>query len=203
MEAADRKLILGYVERHLQGMCGTFRIPRFSANIDIDAMNERLVQYRTRFKRWVAMDKNRIYDSLPDPMGAGDRLHDAYSAFITLEDFRCSRMRRRSGCVNDELYARAEAATKEIYDPIEYVANAEVERCNEDLAAFNRAVKRHNASVGAASFLHELARAERVKIHRDSGHASGMSAAANQGGRNRCTRRRHKPDNHASRHWSS
>src|SRR5690606_4232698 len=156
---ADRKRILGDVERHLQGMCGTFRIPQFSADIDIDEVNERLVEYRECFGRWVALGKHRIYESLPDPMGAGDRLHDAHSAFITLKDFRCSQLPKRANCVKDDLYARAEAATKGIYDPFEYVANAEVDRFNQDLAAFNRGVKRHNSTVEAANFLHELARA--------------------------------------------
>jgi tetratricopeptide (TPR) repeat protein len=156
---ADRQRILADVQRHLQGMCGTFRMPQFNPGIDIDALNERMDKYRQCFRRWLSLGSEEVYASLSDSLEAGERLYEAHSAFITLKDFRCSQRPKRSNCVKDDLYARAEAATEGIYEPFEYVANAEVRRFNQDLDAFNRAVQRHNTTVEVTNFLDELGRA--------------------------------------------
>ena len=157
---ADQKLALGGVTRHLHAMCGNYRLPQFSTDLDTAAMNAGLIEYRDCLQRWFKMDESDIYDSLPaEVMAAGERLYEAHSAIAAAKALRCSQMPKRSKCVKDDMYARAEAATAGIYEPIDFVRKAEFERLNNEVAAYNRSVGRHNAGVDTANFFQELARA--------------------------------------------
>jgi tetratricopeptide (TPR) repeat protein len=156
----DRNLTFASVRRHLQATCGSFSVPKFSPGHDADQVNEDLQRYGKCVKQW-ARNALDVHDSHPaNVLEAIDRLLDTEIAVeFVREGFHCSKAPKDAVCWKEAELARAEAALAGIDDPVEFLAEAEFRRLNAEVAAYNKAVDRHDTKVEIAEFLNDLGRA--------------------------------------------
>lgn len=156
---ADRELTLRGITRHLHSQCTDYRLPQFSPGLDIDQVNADLGRYRDCLRTWVSIPEIEIYDSLtPAEVAAGERLYDAKNLIVHEgEELRCSKMPKRSKCIQDAMFTKVEPLMNGADEPIQFVRNLEIERFNADLAALNKAIDRHNTGVAIADFLQGVA----------------------------------------------
>lgn len=156
---ADRQLALRGITRHLHSQCGHFRVPPFSADMNIDAVNSDVRRYGNCLNRWISMPEIEIHDTLtPAEIAAGERLYDATNLIVhEAKELRCSKMPKRSKCIQDAVFDKVEPLVHGADDPIRLVRKNEVDRLTNDLAALRKAIGRHNRNVAVADFLHDLA----------------------------------------------
>jgi tetratricopeptide (TPR) repeat protein len=158
---ADRTLTLRGITRHLHSQCSNYRLPRFSPDLDTEAVNADLNRYRDCLRQWVSIPEIEIYDSLtPAEIAAGERLYDAKNIVAhDAEALRCSNMPKRSKCIPDAAFTKVEPLMAGAEDPFTWVRNFEIERLNNDLAALSKAIDSHNRGVAIADFVNSLAEA--------------------------------------------
>jgi tetratricopeptide (TPR) repeat protein len=157
---ADRNVTLRGITRHLHTQCGNFRLPQFSPDMDVAELNSDLERYRNCFQQWLSLPEIEIHDSLTAAeVAAGERLYDAKNLMTDAEELRCSKMPKRSKCIQDAVFTKVEPLLEGAEDPFTLARNLEVKRFNSDLAALNKAIDRHNRNVSIADFLHGVAEA--------------------------------------------
>ncbi len=158
---ADRTLTLRGITRHLHSQCSNYRLPRFSPDLDTEAVNADLNRYRDCLRQWVSIPEIEIYDSLtPAEVAAGERLYDAKNIFAyDAEVLRCSNMPKRSKCIQDAVFTKVEPLMAGAEEPITWVRNFEIERLNNDLAVLSKAIDSHNRGVAISEFVNSLAEA--------------------------------------------
>jgi tetratricopeptide (TPR) repeat protein len=155
---ADRQLAMNGITRHLHSQCGNYRVPEFYEGMDTDEANADLERYRNCFRTWLNIPEIEIHDSLTEAeVAAGDRVYDAKVLALDAEELRCSKMPKRSKCVQDATLTRIAPLLEGAEDLFTLVRNIEVGRLNSGLAALNKAIERHNRNVEIAEFVNALA----------------------------------------------
>jgi tetratricopeptide (TPR) repeat protein len=148
---ADRQVIVDTVSAHLHEKCGYYSVRDYEDN-------EGLSAYRKCILAWYKTEDEAFARSIPaHVVAAGERFE---KTLVNLEDadpLACSKMPKKSRCVDDALFARLNAAAAGMADPKDVVGAAEYERINREVHAYNASVKRKNAFIKTASFLDALA----------------------------------------------
>lgn len=157
---ADRQVTLRGITRHLHSRCSNFRLPQFSPDLDSEAVNSDLHRYRNCLQQWISIPEIEIHDSLtPAEVAAGERLLDAKDIVDDAEDLRCSKMPKRSKCIQDAVFTRVKPLLDGVDDPFTLVRNIEVDRLNNGVAALRKAIDRHNRGVAITDFVYGVAEA--------------------------------------------
>ncbi len=155
---ADRQLAINGITRHLHSKCRAYRVPTFYAGMDSDEVNADLDRYRNCLRTWLKLPDIEIYDSLtPEEVAAGERLYDAKGFALDAEELRCSKMPKRSRCVQDAMLTKVAPLIEDADDMFTLVRNIEVSRLNAGIAALNKAIESHNRGVEIAEFVNALA----------------------------------------------
>jgi len=154
---ADRQLAINGITRHLQSQCGDYRVPEFNSGMDSEEVNADLDRYRNCLGRWLELPEIEIHDSLtPQEVAAGERLYGAKLLALKAEELRCSKMPKRSKCVQDAMLTKIAPVVDDADDLFTLARNIEVRRLNAGIAALNKAIERHNRGVEIAEFVNAL-----------------------------------------------
>lgn len=154
----DRQLAINGITRHLHSQCSDYRVPEFNAGMDSDEVNADLERYRNCLDAWLKLPNIEIHDSLmPEEVAADERLYDARGFVLDAEELRCSKMPKRSRCVQDAMLAKVAPLLDDAEDIFTVVRNIEVGRLNAGIAALNKAIQRHNRGVEISEFVNALA----------------------------------------------
>jgi len=152
----DRATLLGGMASYMHNKCGYFNVPSSPQD---EPDNDGLHVYGDCLNNWLQYDDS---DELNEAVGsaaiaAAERLYNASQWVEEADSLLCSKMPKKSKCIDDKLLARAQASLDIFDNPKLLVHNAEVDRLNRDIASYNGSVSRSNAINNAASFLQGVA----------------------------------------------
>jgi len=148
----DRQIVIAGMEAHLHRKCGYYSISTAD-----DSDNTALTAYRDCIRDWYKTENAEIREAVGrEVLEAGSRFAATAELVDDAEGLQCSRMPRKSRCIPDSLYARA-LASYDLSDPRSLVGQAEFNRLNQEVAAYNASIKRQNAMMKTANFLEALA----------------------------------------------
>ena len=148
---ADRQVIVDTVSAHLHAKCGFYSVRDYEDN-------EGLSAYRKCILGWYKTEDEAFARSIPaHVVAAGERFEKTLVGLEDADPLACSKMPKKSRCVDDALFARLNAAAAGMADPKDVVGAAEYERINREVHAYNASVKRKNVFIKTASFLDALA----------------------------------------------
>lgn len=149
----DHGRVIDVVASHLRRQCGTFYVGETVSNDELNA-------YRDCILKWYEVEEATFKNSLPeDIFTTAERISAQLSQARGGADFVCSKMPKKARCIDDAIYARVESIRESFLDPVLTVGNAEFERLNQEVLAYNARIKRVNALVNTANFLQALSNA--------------------------------------------
>jgi tetratricopeptide (TPR) repeat protein len=151
---ADRKLILEAIEGHMHGKCGNYRVPDYEDNANLNAYRDCILSW-SRTGEEVDLTQE-LHSSVVE---AAERFYEFSRRLEAADGLRCSKMPKKSRCIDDSLYARASAADAGMDYPMVLVGQAEWNRLNYEVDVYNGRLKRQEALSKTASFLDALANA--------------------------------------------
>jgi tetratricopeptide (TPR) repeat protein len=154
----NRSIVIGGMASYLHSKCGYFTVP---SNVQDEPDNDGLHAYGDCMNQWARTenDEETAKAMSADVIAAAERLFETGKWVEDAENIVCSKMPKKSKCIDDALYSRALAAQDVFDDPRTLVVNAEFDRLNRDIASYNAMVSRFNAASKTASFLQGVANA--------------------------------------------
>lgn len=152
MMERDRATVLGVMERHMHKTCGYFDVRE---NSDNDALDE----YWDCLQTWTnSAHGDDFYDSFSaDENAAYMRFYKTADWIDEGDELVCSKMPKKSRCIDDKTQARAVAMLDMFSNPKSIVSDAEFDRLNKGVDAHNARVRRQNALDTAGEVLKGIA----------------------------------------------
>lgn len=148
---ADRRAIYAGLEAHLHGKCGYYHVPDFEDNDGKDA-------YWACVKDWYNSDNEKLVRELPQSViETAESFDESVRELEFAESLLCSKMPRKARCVDDSLFLRAQAAASGNDNPKLLVRQAELNRLNQEVAAYNARMERREKISRTAEFLQGVA----------------------------------------------
>ena len=147
---ADRQTILAAVEGHLHDKCGHYRVPDYQDNENLNA-------YRDCVLAWSKAEDGELGRAIGAAIEQPVNRHYESRKWISVaSDLRCSKMPKKSRCVDDTLYTRAEATVAGMDDPRILIGNAEWDRLNREVDVYNARLARADKVEKYVSFMQAL-----------------------------------------------